>query len=208
MVVWFGLWLVFLGIVFVVWFCGLGVQQSVIVVNLVFGVNLDLFFYFLVEFEDVYIVKNKLVLLVCKVVFVMQIFFKCNGEWVCQVDYVIECSMDGSSGLFIMEVCINVLRQQVEKVFGLEEYWCQCVVWSFLGIIKSQKVYICIVYLCKNFEQELLVKEVFLEQGIVLFCCLLEGIFLVEVEWFWNEDLVDLFVDFNVYIIWEYSLVV
>lgn len=41
------------------------------VVNFVFGVNLDLFFYFLVEFEDVYIVKNKSVLLVCKVLFVI-----------------------------------------------------------------------------------------------------------------------------------------
>ncbi len=65
---------------------------------------------------------------------------------------------DGSScacfaALPVMQVTIDITRQQVEKIFGLDEYWCQCVAWSTTGTQKSQKAYIRIAceYTLKRF---------------------------------------------------------
>ena len=68
--------------------------------------------------------------------FFLQVYFRCNGdraERSQQQDFV-----DPRTGTRVVEVELNVTRNEVEEYFGRERFKCECVAWSGPGQIRGQ----------------------------------------------------------------------
>ncbi|EFN86869.1 Netrin receptor UNC5C [Harpegnathos saltator] len=83
---------------------------------------------FLAEPVDTFVVKGKPATLHCRAAHALQVYFRCNGERAersQQQDFV-----DPRTGTRVVEVELNVTRNEVEEYFGRERFKCECVAWS------------------------------------------------------------------------------
>lgn len=77
--------------------------------------------HFIEEPDDAYIIKSNPIALRCKARPAMQIFFKCNGEWVHQNEHVSEESLDESSGKNENHSEEYVVVSQILMLYGWEK---------------------------------------------------------------------------------------
>ncbi|XP_076395823.1 netrin receptor UNC5C isoform X5 [Megachile rotundata] len=104
---------------------------------------------FLAEPVDTFVVKGRPATLHCRAAQALQVYFRCNGdraERSQQQDFV-----DPQTGTRVVEVELNVTRNEVEEYFGRERFKCECVAWSGPGQIRGQPVTVEVAYLKKHF---------------------------------------------------------
>ncbi|KAL2739406.1 netrin receptor UNC5B-like isoform X1 [Vespula maculifrons] len=104
---------------------------------------------FLVEPVRSFVVKGKPATLHCRAAHALEVYFRCNGERAPhsqQQDFV-----DPRTGTRVVEVELNVTRNEVEEYFGSKKFKCECVAWSGSGQIKGQSATVEVAYLKKHF---------------------------------------------------------
>lgn len=60
----------------------------------------------------------------------LQINFKCVGQWIEPGDHVTVEGLDSTTKQKFLQASIDVTREEVEEYFGPEGYWCECHAWN------------------------------------------------------------------------------
>ncbi|XP_046418295.1 netrin receptor UNC5B-a isoform X3 [Neodiprion lecontei] len=139
---------------------------------------------FLTEPLDSYVVKSKPATLHCRAAKALEIYFLCNGERAVGArpsDFV-----DPQTGTRIVEVELDVTRNQVEEYFGQDKFKCECVAWSGSGQITSQPASLDVAYLKKQFESPPYSVSVEVGQGTEIRCVPPAGVPPPRVDWLRN----------------------
>ncbi|XP_046750181.1 netrin receptor UNC5B-like isoform X1 [Diprion similis] len=139
---------------------------------------------FLTEPLDSYVVKSKPATLHCRAAKALEIYFRCNGERAVgsrPSDFV-----DPQTGTRIVEVELDVTRNQVEEYFGQDKFKCECVAWSGSGQITSQPASLDVAYLKKQFESPPYSVSVEVGQGTEIRCVPPAGVPPPRVDWLRN----------------------
>ncbi|XP_076684960.1 netrin receptor UNC5B isoform X4 [Andrena cerasifolii] len=104
---------------------------------------------FLAEPVDTFVVKGKPATLHCRAAHALQVYFRCNGERTERSQH--QDFVDPRTGTRVVEVELNVTRNEVEEYFGRERFKCECVAWSGPGQIRGQPATVEVAYLKKHF---------------------------------------------------------
>ncbi|XP_066586154.1 netrin receptor UNC5A-like [Prorops nasuta] len=104
---------------------------------------------FLAEPVDTFVVKGKPATLHCSAAHALQVYFRCNGERAERSQH--QDFVDPRTGTRVVEVELNVTRNEVEEYFGRERFKCECVAWSGPGQIRGQPATVEVAYLKKHF---------------------------------------------------------
>ncbi|XP_068967137.1 netrin receptor UNC5C-like isoform X4 [Bombus flavifrons] len=115
-------------------------------IDLIAGGSLPIF---LAEPVDTFVVKGKPATLHCRAAHALQVYFRCNGDRAERSQH--QDFVDPRTGTRVVEVELNVTRNEVEEYFGRERFKCECVAWSGPGQIRGQPATVEVAYLKKHF---------------------------------------------------------
>ncbi|XP_035671252.1 netrin receptor UNC5C-like isoform X1 [Branchiostoma floridae] len=165
---------------------------------------------FVIHPTDAYIVKNRPVTLTCKATPAIQIYFKCNNEWVRAKFHKHFDSTDPETGVSYKQTSIEVTKAEVDQ--RLEEtgenFFCLCVAWSSEGSSRSEEATVQIAYLRKDFILEPISQGVPNETPVQLQCRPPEGVPTPEVVWLKNDEEIQVDLDINFIITNEGNLII